>query len=209
MIIQVKDLPNLTLPKQANQQDAGYDVVATSDPKIVGERIPLLLDSIGLGPLYKNVLFVEYETNLYISPQSEHEYEQFKETECRIGCDVGDELKEPRILSTQGFHTQLWPRSSISKYNLTLANSIGLIDQGYRGQLLFRFKYHFQPEDLLVVPEAGVNRLYGTIRPEKIYQKGDRIGQVVAIPTTKIEFKVVKDLDASERGEGGLGSTGK
>ena len=38
----------------------------------------------------------------------------------------------------QGYHTEIWPRSSISKYDLALANSIGLVDNGYRGELLVR-----------------------------------------------------------------------
>jgi dUTPase len=49
------------------------------------------------------------------------------------------------IEPNDGYHTCVFPRSSISKYNLTLANSIGLIDNGYRGVIKLRFKYNAQP----------------------------------------------------------------
>ena len=104
----IKNVEGLVLPKRANETDAGYDVIATSDPKIVGDPLN--------GPSYRRIDYIEYETNLYIAP-------------------------------TGKFHTDLRPRSSISKYNLVLANSIGLIDRGYRNQVLVRFKYIWNPED--------------------------------------------------------------
>ena len=107
----IKNVDGLIVPKRANESDAGYDVIATSGPKVTGE--------VHSGPAYKRIDYVEYETNLYIAPDSSGEL----------------------------FHTDLRARSSISKYNLVLANSVGLIDRGYRNQVLARFKYIWNPED--------------------------------------------------------------
>ena len=70
---------------------------------------------------WSRIDYIQYHTDLYIEP-----------------C-VDDKV----------YHTNIFPRSSISNKNLMLANSIGLIDAGYRGELLIRFKYITQPEDVL------------------------------------------------------------
>jgi hypothetical protein len=108
----------------------------------------------------------------------------------------------------------------LRKYNLILANSIGLIDNDYRGELLLCFKYIWQPDDMFscVVPinetvntkEFGWGRktLRGKINMEKIYKKGDKIGQLVSEVTNPIDWVVVADLTTTERGSGGFGSSG-
>lgn len=80
----------------------------------------------------------------------------------------------------------LFPRSSISKTGLILANGVGLVDSDYRGEIKFRFKY---------------------IRDSKHYEVGDRIGQIVFIKLPSITFKEVDELDATERNDKGFGST--
>jgi dUTP pyrophosphatase len=166
MKIYVKKVDGLTLPKRASEVAAGYDVVATSDPKIVGEKN---------GVNWKRIDYIEYETNLYIAPEA------------------------------MTFHTLIHPRSSISKYNLVLANSIGLVDNDYRGMVICRFKYIWQPEDL-IYPSPGVS---GNLNENKIYKKGDTIAQLVLEPTVQAEWVVVDDLNQTKRGEGGFGSTDK
>jgi len=94
----------------------------------------------------------------------------------------------------EGYHTEIFPRSSISKTNLMLANSIGLIDEGYRGEILVRFKVI--PADKL---RTNVNR----------YQAGDRIAQLVIRKTEKATFELVEELEETSRGNGGFGSSGK
>ena len=83
----------------------------------------------------------------------------------------------------------LFPRSSISKTPLRLANSIGLIDAGYRGELI-----------------GMVDNIY-----DKDFQvkRGERYFQLVAIDSSPIEFELVDELSVSSRGEGGFGSTGR
>lgn len=81
----------------------------------------------------------------------------------------------------------LYPRSSISNLNLTLANSVGVLDSGYRGELKLRFR------------KSGDN----------VYEIGDKIGQILVLPFPLIEFEEAEELADSARGVGGFGSSGK
>ena len=87
----------------------------------------------------------------------------------------------------------LFPRSSVSKTDLALANCVGVVDSGYRGELTFRYKF---------AKEA----YYASL---KRYQDGDRIGQLVIMPYPTIEPTEAMELSETERGDGAYGSTGK
>lgn len=117
---------------------------------------------------------------------------------------------EPRLEDGKIFHTNIFPRSSISKYNLVLANSIGLIDAGYRGELLVRFKYVTQPEDIYarIQGHQSTIPIFTNVNMDRIYSKGDRIAQLVIAETHPVEFELVDDLSTTDRGSGGFGSTG-
>lgn len=93
-----------------------------------------------------------------------------------------------------GYYADLRPRSSISKYDLVLANSVGTIDSDYRGELILKFK----PSAHYVVNGEGV-----------MYNVGDRIAQLVILPYPKVSFVEVDELSDTERGAGGFGSTNK
>lgn len=90
----------------------------------------------------------------------------------------------------EGFVGLIFPRSSISKTDLILTNSVGVIDSGYRGEIKLRFK---------ISKEGDIN----------IYEKGDKIGQLIIIPYPQIEFEEVNELSSTERGEDGFGSSGR
>jgi dUTP pyrophosphatase len=81
----------------------------------------------------------------------------------------------------------LYPRSSVSNMDLTLANSVGVLDSGYRGELKLRFR------------KSG----------DAIYEIGDKIGQILVLPFPLIEFEETDELSESVRGEGGFGSSGR
>ncbi len=83
----------------------------------------------------------------------------------------------------------LMPRSSIAKTPLRLCNSIGLIDGGYRGEIMAAID-NVKTEDYTVEPNQ-------------------RLFQLVAMNGAPITFKIVDELSNSARGEGGFGSTGK
>ena len=95
----------------------------------------------------------------------------------------------------KGYMGLIFPRSSISKYDLQLCNSIGLIDEGYIGELKLRFRRIKRN-----VPEG--------IRMCDQYNVGDKIGQLLILPCPRIEFREVEELSKTERGDGGFGSTG-
>lgn len=108
---------------------------------------------------------------------------------------------EPEV----GFHTLALSRSSISSKNLILCNSVGLIDNGYRGTVKFRFKYVPQPSDYYFnnYGIAGIE-----VDFNKIYQVGDKIGQLVFTPTTIADIVISDDFSQTSRSAGGFGSTG-
>jgi len=89
----------------------------------------------------------------------------------------------------QGFVGLLFPRSSISKTGLRLANCVGVIDSGYRGPIMFKFKQH---DDSLFN-----------------YKIGDRVGQIMILPYPQIDFLESDELSDTSRGSGGFGSTGE
>jgi dUTP pyrophosphatase len=84
----------------------------------------------------------------------------------------------------------VFPRSSIRNTELTLSNSVGVIDAGYRGEL-----------------QATFNKLNGF--ESVAYKVGDRVAQIVIVPHPIVQFVEVDELSESKRGEGGFGSTGK
>lgn len=101
-----------------------------------------------------------------------------------------------------GFHTEIFPRSSISKTNLVLANGLGLVDQDYRAEVILRFK---------VVPPINIccNDLGGMFWEPTIYKKGDRIGQLVVRKDELVSFEWCDELNTTARNLGGFGSTGR
>ena len=92
----------------------------------------------------------------------------------------------------EGYVGLLFPRSSVSKTGLSLANSVGVIDSGYRGEIILKYRFH---KNFKVATRNNP-------------QVGDRVGQLMIIPHPKVEFKEVSELSNTDRGSGGFGSTG-
>jgi len=89
-----------------------------------------------------------------------------------------------------GFAGLVLPRSGLaSRHGLTMANAPGLIDSGYRGEVIC----------------AVVN--LDRERPVKI-SRGDRIAQLVIVPVAAVDVVETETLSASRRASGGFGSTG-
>lgn len=87
----------------------------------------------------------------------------------------------------EGYGGFVFPRSSISKYGLILSNSVGVIDQNYRGTIKARFKW---------------------IKGTRIYEPGERCCQLVILPVPNVNIEITDTLDDTERGSRGFGSTG-
>ncbi|MCL1875623.1 MAG: dUTP diphosphatase [Synergistaceae bacterium] len=95
-----------------------------------------------------------------------------------------------RIEIPEGFEAQVRPRSGIAiKNGVTLLNSPGTIDSDYRGEIKAIIINHGQ--DPFTIEE------------------GDRIAQLVFAPVVRVSWLEDKELGATERGEGGFGSSGK
>ena len=94
----------------------------------------------------------------------------------------------------KGFVGLLFPRSSNTKKDLILGNSVGVLDSGYRGEVVFKFRELLPSERDI---EFGARE----------YEVGDRIGQIIIMPHPQIMFNVVDELSSSDRGIGGFGST--
>ena len=92
----------------------------------------------------------------------------------------------------EGYVGLLFPRSSNRKTNVYMTNHVGVIDSGYRGEIMITYK----------------DRDYdGGMRLP--YYIGDRVAQLIIIPYPTINLVEVEELSKTERGEGGHGSTGK
>ena len=108
---------------------------------------------------------------------------------------------------SSGYHTLLFPRSSISNKKLVLCNSVGVIDSSYRGTIKIRFKYIPSPEDIINM--KGFNSGHAvSVNPLYIYKKGDKIAQLVFQKSTSVDVEQCVSFEETQRGEGGFGSTG-
>lgn len=127
-------------------------------------------------------------------------------TEGSAGMDLRAMLDEPLEISPGETHliptgiaihiadpalaAVILPRSGLGhKHGIVLGNLVGLIDSDYQGQLFV----------------SCWNRGNDSFRIEV----GDRIAQLVLVPVVRAAFEIVDDFDASERGAGGFGHSGK
>ncbi len=93
-------------------------------------------------------------------------------------------------LADPGLAAMILPRSGLGhKHGIVLGNLVGLIDSDYQGELM------------VSVWNRGQQAF--TLNPL------ERIAQLIIVPVLQVGFNVVKDFSASERGEGGFGSTGR
>jgi dUTP pyrophosphatase len=109
-----------------------------------------------------------------------------------------------------GYFGMIVPRSSNSKKDLTLCNSVGIIDSKYRGELSLRYKIDGTYNNFIafVGDKAILNDLEGDYT-RNVYEIGDRIGQLIILPYPIIEFEEIDSLSETSRGTSGFGSSGK
>ena len=90
----------------------------------------------------------------------------------------------------EGFEVQVRPRSGLAlKHGVTVANAPGTVDSDYRGEVG------------VILVNLGAEAF--------AVEHGDRVAQLVVAPVVQAAFEVVEELDATERGSGGFGSTGR
>lgn len=107
------------------------------------------------------------------------------------GCGLAFEIPK-------GYVGLVFPRSSCSKKSLILANCVGVIDSDYRGEVTAKFRKTYVQKYGILIHDR-----------EKEYNIGERFAQMVIMRVPQVEYKEVKELGETERGEGGYGSTGE
>lgn len=124
-------------------------------------------------------------------------------TDTYVQYKTGIAIEPPK-----GYHTEIFPRSSVTKTDLVLANSVGLVDNAYRGEILVRFKI-IGPRVREEKAKVGDRDVYYREQLDPVrYKKGDRIAQLVVRKTNHLEFVWADELSETQRGTGGFGSTG-
>lgn len=88
----------------------------------------------------------------------------------------------------EGYVGLMFPRSSIAKKSLAFTNCVGVIDAGYRGEIMEKMRSTTD-----VVPA--------------IYKPGERFAQLVIMPIPEVKIIETSELSESDRNEGGFGST--
>ena len=109
----------------------------------------------------------------------------------------------------------VFPRSSNCKTNLYLTNSVGVIDSGYRGEIMFKYKCSHNVISWLnwLWQRKVLRRKEVNIKPVSItqnaYKVGDRVGQLILVKYPELQLREVEELSDTDRGNKGYGSTGK
>ena len=117
----------------------------------------------------------------------------FCKTKEDISIKPGETIKINTGLKVEipeGYFGAVYPRSSTGvKKQLMLANTLGVIDSDYRGELMMFF--------------------YNYGKTDQVIKNGDRLAQLVIQPYLRCQIEEVEELSESERNEGGFGSTGR
>ena len=93
-------------------------------------------------------------------------------------------------IADPGLAAMLLPRSGLGhKHGIVLGNLVGLIDSDYQGQLFVS--------------------LWNRGQEPFVVKEGERIAQMVIVPVVRADFEIVDEFDATSRGEGGFGHTGR
>lgn len=144
---------------------------------------------------------------------------RYDEEDDYIEYDSGVSVEIP-----EGYVGLVFPRSSISNYDLRLTNSVGVIDSGYRNTIKGRFLINHVYLESAINTEwfdeelqdgkflqyyDEISQLKNQIGRSKIYKVGERFAQLMIIPYPQIEFEEVSELSETDRGKGGYGSTNR
>lgn len=118
-------------------------------------------------------------------------YEYDRDNDCHIyGTGLAFEIPEGHV-------GLIFPRSSNRKTDAYMCNHVGVVDSGYRGEVMVSFKIRDKFKD---------NEIPQILKP---YDIGHKIAQLIILPYPIINLVKVDELSKTERGEGGHGSTGK
>jgi len=119
-----------------------------------------------------------------------------------IQCEMVEKCKLYSQIHISNISYYLYPRSSFSKTPLVLGNHVGIIDSGYRGNIIAAVKYLPTIEDIENIFSGGNGTVYHI-------KAGTRLFQICHPSLKSFTYEVVNELSGSERGTCGFGSTGK
>jgi len=120
------------------------------------------------------------------------------------GTDIAFEIPE-------GYVGLLFPRSSITKMDFILKNSVGVIDASYRGEIVFRFSNNFSElaENYTHEGQYIIDFKTQLLRKPDQFEVGERCGQIVFLEIPKITLLETNGLSETIRGSNGFGHTGR
>lgn len=120
------------------------------------------------------------------------------------------------IAIPKGYVGLVFPRSSNSKTTLALTNSVGVIDSGYRGEIILKYKgFYTACFDIKwwflnkVLKRKNSRAANIDIFLTNEYNVGDRVGQLIIVKHPYVTLVEAEELSKTDRGEDGFGSTGK
>jgi dUTP pyrophosphatase len=178
---------------------------------------------------------VKYQLNIKLVSDNEDLINHYQQFTSHHGGDSGVDLFSTELLNVKAFDVEtvnfniqcemidltdntftsyyLYPRSSLSKTSFQLANSVGVIDAGYRGNLMAKVRcfpdFNTNLEKFYVKDEKDIYLRY---KPEFVnvgkLDKGCWF-QIVSPDMRPIRVNLVTELSTTTRGDGGFGSTTK
>ncbi len=169
-MIRLKKLhPEAKMPLRANEFDVGFDLFAVNDGelKVADGSVEYLQYRLGFAA---QIVVPGVRKDMT-------EYTKF-------------DKDYPEDIIDYGRYFEIVPRSSISNYDLSLCNSVGIVDPTYLGEWMMRF------------------RLLKPFEHAKVYKAGDRIGQAILRYRLDDKFEWVDNMLETKRGTNGFGSTG-
>lgn len=148
-----------------------------------------------------------------VLPSKAHHGDAAYDLRCVKIEDKGDYVEYSLGIASEipeGWAAFIYPRSSISNYELTLTNCVGVIDSGYRGEWKARFRRvatsgtiykhgHFSTSTDLNCVQLG----------DALYRLGEKVAQVVFQKLPDVTLVQADSLSDSQRGTGGFGSSGR
>jgi dUTP pyrophosphatase len=176
---------NAKLPKLSHEDDAGYDITVIDNGTITVEKINSEILTTVMANNTKSCWRVKY-----------------------IEYKTGLAIAPP-----SGYHLEFVARSSVSKYDLILANCLAIGDAGYRNE--YRLRFRILPLDIKILvantEEEAIEeaKKYIKLNDVKVFIAGDRAAQMLIRKTEHMPLVEIDNLSETERGMGGFGSTGR
>lgn len=130
-----------------------------------------------------------YATSKMEMPETAKQNEQTGQTIIDMSDNVIKVHTGIAMSIPKGYVGLIVPRSSTGIKGMKLANGTGVIDSDYRGEIIVCLQVELRARQFN-------------------FSQGDRIAQMLFVPVEQAEFDEVLDLDSTERGTGGFGSTG-